>query len=103
MLLHLVDGTEDDVAESYRVVRGEVEAYGAGLAEKRELVALTKADALTDEDANEKRQLLSDACGRDVSVISGVSGDGLEPLLDKVLAEIAEETAPEDVHEAFAP
>jgi len=103
VLLHLVDGTEDDVAESYRVVRGEVEAYGAGLAEKRELVALTKADALTDEDANEKRQLLSDACGRDVSVISGVSGDGLEPLLDKVLAEIAEETAPEDVHEAFAP
>ena len=103
VLLHLVDGTEDDVAESYRVVRGEVEAYGAGLAEKRELVALTKADALTDEDANEKRQLLSDACGRDVSVISGVSGDGLEPLLDKVMAEIAEETAPEDVHEAFAP
>jgi len=103
VLLHLVDGTEDDVAESYRVVRGEVEAYGAGLAEKRELVALTKADALTDEDANEKRQLLSDACGLDVSVISGVSGDGLEPLLDKVLAEIAEETAPEDVHEAFAP
>ena len=103
VLLHLVDGTEDDVSESYRVVRGEVEAYGAGLSEKRQLVALTKADALTPEDILEKRQLLSEACGREVAVISAVSGDGLEPLLDALMAEIVDETTPEDVHEAFAP
>ena len=103
VLLHLVDGTEDDVSESYRVVRGEVEAYGAGLGEKRQLVALTKADALTPEDILEKRQLLSEACGREVAVISAVSGDGLEPLLDALMAEIVDETTPEDVHEAFAP
>ncbi len=102
VLLHLVDGTEDDVSESYRVVRGEVEAYGAGLSEKRQLVALTKADALTPEDILEKRQLLSEACGREVAVISAVSGDGLEPLLDALMAEIVDETTPEDVHEAFA-
>ncbi|MBC8337769.1 MAG: GTPase ObgE [Rhodospirillales bacterium] len=103
VLLHLVDGTQDDVAEAYRVVRHEVEAYGGGLGEKRELVALTKADAMTDEDMEEKRQQLADACGRDVAVISGVSGDGLTPLLDRVLVQIEEETAPEEVHEAYAP
>ncbi len=102
VLLHLVNGTEDDVSESYRVVRGEVEAYGAGLSEKRQLVALTKADALTPEDILEKRQLLSEASGREVAVISAVSGDGLEPLLDALMAEIVDETTPEDVHEAFA-
>jgi len=91
------------VAEAYRVVRHEVEAYGGGLAEKRELVALTKSDALTPEATEEKRRQLSDACGRDVTVISGVSGDGLGPLLDKLMAEIVEETAPEEVEEAYSP
>ena len=103
VLLHLVDGTQGDVSETYRIIRREVEAYGAGLVEKRELVALTKADALTPEDKAEKERILSDACGRDVAVISGVSGDGLEPLLDKLMAEIETETAPEDLKEAFAP
>ena len=103
VLLHLVDGTEDDVSDTYRIVRREVEAYGAGLEDKRELVALTKADALTTEDAEDKRRQLSDACGEDVGVISGISGDGLEPLLDVIMAEIEAETAPEDVREAFAP
>ncbi|MBT3306320.1 MAG: GTPase ObgE [Alphaproteobacteria bacterium] len=103
VLLHLVDGTEDDVAEAYRVVRHEVEAYGAGLGEKREIVALTKADALVDEEIEEKRGQLSDACGHDVSMISAVSGDGLTPLLDKLMTEIMEEIAPEEVHEAYSP
>ncbi|NQV84505.1 MAG: GTPase ObgE [Rhodospirillales bacterium] len=103
VLLHLVDGTEDDVGEAYRVVRHEVEAYGGGLAEKRELVALTKSDALTDEETEEKRGQLSAASGQDVTAISGVSGDGLTPLLDKLMAEIMAEIAPEEVHEAFSP
>src|SRR5690606_21512948 len=50
VLLHLVDGTEEDVAAAYRTVRGELEAYGHGLAEKAEVVALNKCDAL-DTDA----------------------------------------------------
>ena len=61
VLVHLVDGTEPDVAEAYKVVRREVGAYGAGLVEKPELVVLTKADALTEEDRAEKRNLLAAA------------------------------------------
>jgi GTP-binding protein len=103
VLVHLVDGTEDDVAKSYRVVRGEVEAYGAGLRIKRQLVVLTKADALAPEIVMQKRRLLSEVCGDDVTVISSISGDGLEGLLDNLIAEIDLEIIPEDKEEAFVP
>ncbi len=46
VLVHLVDGTQEDVAGAYRTVRAELEAYGEGLEDKFELVALNKADAL---------------------------------------------------------
>jgi len=54
VLIHLVDGTQDDVAGAYKTVRRELVAYGAGLEEKREIVALNKCDALTEEDIAEK-------------------------------------------------
>ncbi|HET8543155.1 MAG TPA: GTPase ObgE, partial [Pseudolabrys sp.] len=47
VLLHLIDGTSDDAGEAYKIVRGELEAYGHGLTEKPEIVALSKSDALT--------------------------------------------------------
>ena len=40
MLIHLVDGTQADVADAYRQVRHELKAYGAGLDEKPEIIAL---------------------------------------------------------------
>ena len=46
-LLHLVDGTQDDVAGAYSTVRGELKAYGGNLARKKEIVALNKTDAMT--------------------------------------------------------
>ncbi|MDA8231952.1 MAG: GTPase ObgE [Magnetospirillum sp.] len=81
VLLHLVDGVEEDVAEVYRVVRGELAAYGGGLAEKPEVVALNKCDALTAEDIKAKLKALEDACGHAVLPLSGVSGIGLKPVL----------------------
>jgi GTP-binding protein len=53
-LLHLVDGTAEDVAEDYRVILGELDAYGGGLLDKPRLVRLNKADALTDEEVAER-------------------------------------------------
>jgi GTP-binding protein len=50
ILIHLVDGTSDDVGEAYGVIRSEIEAYGAGLEEKPEILCLNKADALTPEE-----------------------------------------------------
>jgi GTP-binding protein len=80
-LLHLVDGTEKNVGNSYRTVRGELEAYGAGLADKKELVALNKCDALTSDQVREKTDALYEAGASAVFELSGVSGHGRDTLL----------------------
>lgn len=80
-LLHLIDGTEEDVSGAYHTVRNELAAYDHGLAEKEELVALNKIDALTSDEIEQKKQALSDACGKAVHTISGVTGAGLPQLL----------------------
>ena len=86
VLLHLVDGTGEDVAAAYRTVRGELEAYGAGLAGKPEFVALNKCDALTPEDAARKKRALAKAVGGDVAAISGVAGSGVPEILRALVA-----------------
>src|SRR5271154_1485298 len=63
VLIHLVDATADDVAADWRTVRGELEAYGAGLAQKPELTALSKIDALDAETRVEKAAELATAIG----------------------------------------
>ncbi len=76
VLLHLVDGTvgADAAVEAYKTVRGELIAYGGGLSEKPEVVALNKIDALRDEDIAEIGARLSAAAGQEVLAISGVAG-----------------------------
>jgi len=93
VLLHLVDGTQEDVAEAYRTIRDELEAYGAGLPEKHEIVALNKCDALDDAATAERRAALADACGRPVFVLSGVTGEGVTPVLRALLQAIDRDRA----------
>ena len=80
-LLHLVDGTEEDVAAAYKTVRRELKAYGGGLAEKREIVALNKCDALDPETRAERLAALTKACRRKPLILSGVSGEGRDEVL----------------------
>ncbi|CAA7612367.1 GTPase involved in cell partioning and DNA repair [Candidatus Terasakiella magnetica] len=88
VLLHLIDGTEDDVAETYRVIRHELSAYGGGLDEKPEVVALNKCDSLTSDDIEAKLEALREACGAEVFPMSGVSGVGLKPVLARLFEHI---------------
>jgi GTPase len=88
-LLHLVDGTEEDVVEAYQTVRNELEAYGGDLSDKAEVVALNKIDALSDEEVLAKRAALSKAVGRTVLAISGVSGNGVRGALGLLWREVA--------------
>ncbi len=81
VLIHLVDGTQADVAGAYREVRHELEAYGEGLAEKLEIVALNKADALSKDDRRDLITELGTATGKQPLVVSGVSGEGVTALL----------------------
>lgn len=98
-LLHLVDGTEDDVAGAYRTVRNELAAYGGGLDGKQEIVALNKTDALVADSLEEKIRALEAAAGAPVVQISGVSGAGVKPLLFRLAAMADGEETQEDASE----
>lgn len=87
-LIHLIDGTQDDVVEAYRIIRGELEAYGEGLADKAEILALNKIDALTPEAREEKAAELEAVAGRRPMLVSGVSGEGVPALLRSAWAEV---------------
>ncbi|MDZ4319175.1 MAG: GTPase ObgE, partial [Phenylobacterium sp.] len=75
VLIHLVDATQDDVGEAYRTIRQELAAYGEGLEDKREILALNKVDALDDETRAAKAAELTEAAGHAPALISGVSGE----------------------------
>ncbi|TAN48534.1 MAG: GTPase ObgE [Rhodospirillales bacterium] len=81
VLLHLVDATEEDVAQSWRTVRHELKAYGNGLDKKPEITALNKIDALTPEEIETKLAALTKASRRSVLPISGVAGTGMQAVL----------------------
>ncbi|MEM6382691.1 MAG: GTPase ObgE [Pseudomonadota bacterium] len=81
VLIHLVDGTQDDVGEAYDVIRGELNAYGHGLSEKPELVALSKCDALDDDARAQALAALGKASGKRPFAISAASGEGVPELL----------------------
>jgi GTP-binding protein len=89
-LVHLIDATNESATEAYRTVRAEIEAYSEELAEKPEIVALNKIDAMTPADANRKRAALSRAIGKDVRLVSGVSGAGVRELTNEVAGMLRE-------------
>lgn len=80
-LLHLVDVTQDDIIGAYNTIRGELEAYGHGLANKHEIVAVNKCDALGPELSEDQAKTLEDAIGKKVYQISAVSGDNVDSVL----------------------
>lgn len=81
VLLHLVDATSADVAADYATVRGELDAYGAGLEHKAEIVALSKVDAVLPEDLDERATALEAVCGHPCLRLSAVSREGIDAAL----------------------
>ncbi len=89
-LIHLVDATQDDVVGAWRTIRAELRDYGQGLADKPELLCLSKIDALTPEELALKRRKLKRAAKIEVHAISAVAGRGLEPILNAVMGMVIE-------------
>jgi GTP-binding protein len=81
VLLHLVDGTGGDAGAAYKTVRAELLAYGHELADKPEIVALSKSDALSPDDIKQQTALLKRAAKKTPLVVSGVSGNGVPEVL----------------------
>ena len=90
VLLHLVEGTSEHAGKAYRIVREELEAYGEGLGEKPEIVALSKADALDPDTLKQQLARLKRACGRSPLVLSSASGQGVTEALRMLFSTIAE-------------
>ncbi len=90
LLLHLVDAASDDPVEAWRIVRGELDGYGAGLTAKTELIALTKTDLLDDKARTKVAKALAKASGAHVFPVSAPLGEGLEPLLDAIIERLGD-------------
>jgi GTP-binding protein len=90
VVLHLIDGTEEDVVGAYRMIRRELGDYGHGLAEKPEIVGLNKIDAMDPDAVTEQCRALTRAArpGTPVLPLSGVSGVGIAPVLGAIIAAI---------------
>ena len=91
VLLHLVDGTGEDAGAAYKTVRAELDAYGHGLTEKPEIVALSKADAMTKDAVKAQSAKLKKACKKTPLVVSAQSHEGVQEVL-RALAAIIEKT-----------
>jgi GTP-binding protein len=83
-LLHLVDATQEDVAGAYKTVRGELEAYGGGLAEKTEIVALSKIDALTPKKLESQLKKLQKVTKKKPLALSSHSRKGVAEALREI-------------------
>ncbi len=108
VLLHLVDGTAEDVAAAYRTVRHELESYGEGLAEKPEIVALSKSDAMTEEQIVAQVKALKKVTKKTPLVLSAQSRQGVPEAL-RALLQIIDQAredanpAPHDVAAGWQP
>ncbi len=81
VLLHLIDANAEDVVGHYHTIRHELIEYGSGLADKPEVIALNKCDSLSDEVIEEKKSLLEKESGKEVMILSAVSGQGVKEVL----------------------
>jgi GTP-binding protein len=88
LLLHLIDAAGEDPLEAWRIVRGELNGYGAGLADKPEIIALTKSDLLDAKARDRLVKKLAETTGATIFPISAPLGEGMEPLLDAIIARL---------------
>jgi GTP-binding protein len=95
VLLHLVDANAEDVAGAWRTVRDELDSYGAGLADKPEVLALNKADTLDAELIEALAAELRAETGERPHILSGATGEGAAAVLDALLARLAPAAAAE--------
>lgn len=85
VLLHLIDGGQDDVTAAYHLIQAELEAYSPKLLEKPMIIGLNKIDTLSEEERQEKQQELKSVAGhQDVLMLSGVTGEGVHEILRRL-------------------
>ena len=100
LLLHLIDGSGTDPIKTWRIVRGELDGYGAGLAAKSEVIALTKADLIDEKTRAKMVKALERETGSRVFPISAPLEEGMDPLLDTIIERLGTSARePEDARD----
>src|ERR1700756_751378 len=87
VLLHLIDATSEHAGAAYKTVRGELEAYGGQLADKTQVVALNKIDAVTPDELKKQKDRLKRAAKKTPLLLSGATGTGVKETL-RALVEV---------------
>jgi len=87
VLLHLVDATNEHAGRAYKTVRKELEAYAGNLADKIEIVALNKIDAVTPDELKKQKDRLKRAAKQSPLLVSGATGEGVREAL-RALADV---------------
>lgn len=90
VLLHLIDGTEEDVAGRYKAIRKELKLYSPVLAQKQEIIVLNKIDALTAEEITEKAKALQKAGRKKPMLMSGAAHTGTTEVLRRLMPYVLE-------------
>jgi GTP-binding protein len=103
VLLHLVDGTGEHAGKAYKTVRAELDAYDAALAQKAEIVALSKADALSPDDLKQQLARLKRAAKQTPLVVSAATGQGVGEVLRALLKMIGEASRKPTARSSRAP
>jgi len=88
VLLHLVSAQEENAGKAYKTVRRELEAYGGGLTDKPEIVALSQVDTLDADERKKKAASLKRACGRAPLMLSAVTREGVEEVLRALISHV---------------
>jgi GTP-binding protein len=85
VLLHMVDASQPGPVDQWRTVRDELGAYGGGLADKPEILALSKCDLVTPQALAAKRRALEAASGQEIYCISAATRQGIDGVLDQLM------------------
>lgn len=84
LLLHLVDASSEQPLSDYQIIQQELIAYDRGLAERPQILALNKVDAVDEATVEAIVQQLEDKTGMQVLPISAVTRQGLDALMQQV-------------------
>jgi len=103
VLLHLVDGTSEDVAEDFRIIDRELKLYSEVVYAKPRLIGLNKIDALTDDELTERTAALEEASGARVYPLSAATGKDVTKVLRAIWTEISAQRAEAEAEEETAP
>ena len=97
ILIHLIDCLSEDTYKDWETIRREIKSYSEDLADKSEIIALSKTDTISADEINKKIKSLEEITGKEVFALSSVTNKGLEEILNKVLNVIKKNKQVEEV------